>query len=151
MINQLEKQTENSDDSNDANEKQDRSIAEWVTFGISLAILLGLVGLVLYLALTKGDKPINLEAKPQLEMVRQTGDNFYLPVEISNLGDETAEEVEVEVILTAEGDGGGKEETRQFTIQFLPRRATEEGYVIFQTDPRKGNIKVVIHSYIDPN
>jgi uncharacterized protein (TIGR02588 family) len=52
---------------------------------------------------------------------------------VTNQGDETAEGVQIEVVLESDGK---EQESAQFEIAFLPRHSTREGWVTFETDPR---------------
>lgn len=56
-----------------------------------------------------------------------------MPVSVTNQGDETAEGVQVEVVLESDGK---EQESAEFEIAFLPRYSTREGWITFGTDPR---------------
>ena len=58
---------------------------------------------------------------------------FLVPLTATNRGDETAEGVQIEVVLES---GGEEKETGEFEIAFLPRHSSREGWVTFETDPR---------------
>ena len=123
-----------------------RTTAEWVSLGVSLLIVLALAGLVTYDYFATGNEPPTIEVTPQLEQVRQEGDAFYLPVEVANTGDQTAQDVSVEVALQA---GEGDPESAQFTVAFLPGGGTEEAVVVFREDPSRGEISSSI-SFVRP-
>jgi uncharacterized protein (TIGR02588 family) len=89
------------------------------------------LGYIVYDGATVGETPPNIEL--QLGQPQPQSDRFIVPVTATNRGDETAETVQIEVILT---NGGQEEETSQFEIAFLPRHSTRRGWVTFQTDPR---------------
>ena len=73
--------------------------------------------------------------------------NFIVPVTVVNHGDATAEGVRLEVLME-------KAETEparcELTIPFLPRRATREGFVTFQQDPRAAQLKARVLGYEKP-
>jgi uncharacterized protein (TIGR02588 family) len=118
-------------------EKEERTTAEWVSLFISVAIVLALVGGLVYQVFAGGNRPPTIEVKPLMEEVRHEGDSYYLSLDVTNNGDRTAENVEVMLSLdTGEGDP----ETMQFQIQFLDGGETENQTVIFQNDPGKGEL-----------
>ncbi len=124
-----------------------RSPAEWITFSISLAIILALVGLVTYQDLAGGDRPATIAARPQLDRVRQDGGRYYVPVEIVNAGDRTAEDVRVEFTLT---DAGGGRETAELTVSFLAGGEKDRGVISFSSDPARGVLSVSGISFLRP-
>jgi uncharacterized protein (TIGR02588 family) len=131
----------------DDGQQEDRSPAEWVSFGISLAVLLIVVGLLGYEHFTRGSAPPALAVQPRLQEVRHEGDRYYLPVEVMNTGDGTAGDVLVEVTLAAPGQD---EEQAEFTILFLAGGQRTTGTVILQGDPTQGDLQAEVHSYTTP-
>lgn len=118
-------------------EKEERTTAEWVSLLISVAIVLVLVGGLVYQIFARGNEPPTIEVVPLMEEVRQEGESYYLPLDITNNGDKTAENIEVMLSLdTGEGDP----ETMQFQVQFLDGGETENQTVIFQNDPSEGEL-----------
>jgi uncharacterized protein (TIGR02588 family) len=124
------------------------SPAEWVSFGISLAILLILVGLLGYEHFTRGNRPPVIEATPVLEDVRQEGTFYYLPVDVANRGDMTAEDVQVQVKLKPGPDQ--EAETAEFAVMFLAGGETAHGTAVMQHDPAQGELSVAVLSFITP-
>ena len=124
-----------------------RSAAERTTLAISLAILALLVGLVGYQYVDGGaDSPI-VEVRPQLQAVRREGEAYYLPIEIANRGNRTAEDVLVRVSLAS---GEGRRESGEFQVPFLAGGATREGIIIFRADPARGELTVDTVSFVEP-
>jgi uncharacterized protein (TIGR02588 family) len=105
-----------------------------------------LLGLLTYLSFRGGEESILIEVQPQLDSVREQGDQYYLPVEITNRGDATASEVQVELSLS---DSQGNQESSSFTVQFLAGGAAARGEVIFTMDPRQGELTSSA-SYLEP-
>ncbi len=118
-------------------EKGERTTAEWVSLLVSLAVVLVLVGGLVYQIFARGDGPPVIEVKPLMEEVRQEGDSYYLSLDITNNGDRTAENVEVQLSLDT---GQGEPETMQFQIQFLDGGETENQTVVFQNNPAEGEL-----------
>ena len=123
-----------------------RSAAEWTTLIISSLIVMALAGLVIFQAVSGGTEPPNIEVEPQLTEVRSEGDSYYLPLSITNSGDLTGEEVEVEATLTS----GEEEETSAVTIAFLAGGETESATAVFSSDPREGELEVRVVGYNEP-
>ncbi|HEX8599466.1 MAG TPA: hypothetical protein VF952_13225 [Chloroflexia bacterium] len=121
----------------DNGEKKERTTAEWVSLLVSLAIVLALVGGLIYQVFARGSRPPIIEVKPLMEEVRQEGDSYYLSLDITNNGDRTAENVEVMLSLDT---GQGDPETMQFQVQFLDGGETENQTVIFQNNPAEGEL-----------
>ena len=103
---------------------------EWVVFGLGLALVGAALGYLAYDAATMTDAPPSIEVRTGEPLRREH--NFVVPVTLTNHGDQTAEGVQVEVVLES---GGQEKERAEFTVAFLPRRSTREGWAAFQTDP----------------
>ena len=104
---------------------------EWLVFAASLVLVVSTLGYLIYDTATLKDAPPNIQfqlGKPQPQL-----NHFIVPVSVTNQGDETAEGVQVEVVLESDGK---EQESAEFAIAFLPRQSTREGWVTFETDPR---------------
>ena len=110
--------------------KLEKNWLEWVCFGISILLVIGLLGYLLYAAVTTGKSPAHIEL--QLGPSQERGGKFFINVVAENRGEQTAEGVYVEVVLKA----NGKEERGMFVIDRLPRQGKRQGIVTFETDPR---------------
>lgn len=119
---------------------------EWIVFAVSLVLVVSVLGYLVYDSATLGDTPPNFEfqvGKPQPQL-----NHFAVPVAVTNQGDETAEGVQVEVVLES---GGKEQESAEFEIAFLPRHSTREGWVTFAADPRTvDQIKVRVLGFEKP-
>jgi uncharacterized protein (TIGR02588 family) len=124
-----------------------RSTAEWITLGVSSAVILAVVGLLVYHQLSGGDEPPVIEVQPRLEAVRAAGGAYYLPVEVANGGGATAQDVRV---LVSMGTGGTDREASELLIDFLPGGGTASGVVVFRQDPRQRPLEVDVLSYLEP-
>ncbi|CAA9570269.1 hypothetical protein AVDCRST_MAG81-1654 [uncultured Synechococcales cyanobacterium] len=119
----------------------DRSPAEQTTFGIALAILATISGLVLYDWLSAKKQPSVLTVRNQ--PVQAVQGQFYLPFEVTNTGGETAESVQV----LAELRINGEVEAGEQQVDFLSGGETESGAFVFSRDPRQGELKLRVASY----
>jgi len=125
--------------------KMKKNWLEWSVFATGLILVCATLGYFLYAGLSLGDKPPNLEVR--LGTPEQQQFNFIVPVTVINHGDETAEGVQVEVIM----ESGGEQKARgELEIAFLPRHATREGWVTFDQDPRAAQLKACVLGYQKP-
>jgi uncharacterized protein (TIGR02588 family) len=131
----------------EGSDQRGRSAAEWTTLAVSIAIILGLLALVTYVSMTGGDEPPIVEARPLPAEMRHEGESYYLPVEVTNRGGRTAEEVVVQAEL-AGSDGAA--ETSEFTLDFLAGGETREGTAVFATDPLAGELTIDVASFQSP-
>ncbi len=127
--------------------RDDRSVAEWITFAISAALILGVAGLVSYLYVSGGNRPPIIETETLVDELRLANDEYYLPIAITNVGDGTAEQVQVQVRLAT---SAGQPETAGFTIQFLAGGETVQGTAVFSANPLAGDLAVDVVSFQRP-
>jgi uncharacterized protein (TIGR02588 family) len=117
---------------------------EWTVFGISLALILSVAGLLVYQEMTGGDSPASLVARAG--EARDTPDGYVVPVDVRNEGDTTAEEVQLEATLTWR-DGVERGEA---VLPLVPYRSDRRVWIAFSHDPRDGEIKVRVLGYREP-
>ncbi|MDP9369045.1 MAG: TIGR02588 family protein [Chloroflexota bacterium] len=127
--------------------RDDRSVAEWITFAISAALILGVVGLASYLYVSGGNSPPIIETETLVDELRRANDEYYLPIAVTNVGDETAEQVQIQVRLAP---GAGQPETSEFMIQFLAGGETVQGTAVFSADPLAGDLAVDVVGFQRP-
>jgi uncharacterized protein (TIGR02588 family) len=121
-----------------------RLTAEWVTFGISAAVVLVVVGL-LVAQLFGTEDPAAPVARQHGE-VRQSAGWFFVPVDVTNEGDLTAADVQVVVELTV----GEEVIDGEQVVDFLGGSETERLIFSFDTDPSEGELTVRVASYAQP-
>ena len=127
--------------------RQGRTLAEWTTFGLGVALIALLVGLICWQQITGGSEPVAIEARPRLELVRRAGDAYYLPIDVVNRGGAAVQDARVRVTLAPPG---GEAEEVEFLVQFLTGGATAHGTAILRADPARGRLRVEAVSYIAP-
>lgn len=133
-------------DADDEQPKVEKNWLEWTVFGVGLVLVLAVVGYLVYDGASMGDAPPDIEVT--LGTPERRGTEFLVPVAATNRGDQTAEGVEIEVTL--EAATGGEPERGEFSVAFLPRRATRRGWVAFSTDPAAGRLKPRVLGYEKP-
>lgn len=107
---------------------------EWTVFVLGLVLTGSMVSYLAYAAWTEQSGPPRLSV--ELGAAWSEGDHYVVPVWVKNSGQQTAEQVQVEVELTA---ADGSKETASFQIPFVPRDATRQGSVTFTTDPNSAD------------
>ena len=129
-----------------ARAKVEKNWLEWVVFGVGLILVASTLAYLVYDGVTSAGTPPDIEVR--LGEPRPGGAGFLVPVTVFNRGGQTAEGVSVEVVL--EGGGSAEPERGEFTVAFLPRRGTREGWVAFRSDPRAGRLTARAHGYEQP-
>ena len=120
---------------------------EWAVFGVGLLLVSCALGFLVYDGASKGDAPPSTEVR--LGTPERREHNFVVPVAVTNHGDETAEGVQVEVLMEGGGAGAGGERG-EFVVAFLPRGGTREASVTFHTDPAAGTLRARVLGYEKP-
>lgn len=108
---------------------------EWTVFGVSAAILVALVGFLIYDAMRGGsDVP---EISVTTGAVIPRGEHFAVPVVVTNRGGQTAEGLRVEIALVRDGQDV---EVAEVTFAFVPRASHREAWALFRNDPQQFKI-----------
>jgi uncharacterized protein (TIGR02588 family) len=123
-----------------------RSPAEWFTFGIASAILATVIGLIIYVWVTKKEQPPILSVSREKAIQRVNG-QFYVPFILKNQGGETAESVHVIANLKLKNE---TEESGEQEIDFLSSGEKQEGAFIFSQNPQQGKLTIRVVSYKIP-
>jgi uncharacterized protein (TIGR02588 family) len=110
---------------------------EWSVFAIGLLLVLATLGFLVRETLTSAGGPPDVAAR--LGAPQPSAGGFMVPVEVTNVGQETAEDVRVTVILETPG---GEREEADLDIAFLPRDSRRSGWVVFRADPRQGSLRL---------
>jgi len=112
---------------------------------VGLVLVVAVLAYLAYEGATMGSEPPSLEVRLGTPEARTH--NFIVPVTVVNHGDATAEGVRLEVLM----ERAETEPARgELTIPFLPRRATREGFVAFQQDPRAAQLTARVLGYEKP-
>lgn len=120
-----------------------RSLAEWTTLSLASLVLAAIAGLVIHNWATQQKRPPVLQLDRNGE-IRETEGQFYVPFEVSNVGGETVESVQVIAELRVNGE---VEESGDQQIDFLSEGEKEEGAFVFRRNPRQGELTVRVASY----
>ncbi|MBD1397766.1 hypothetical protein H9Q13_11375 [Pontibacter sp. JH31] len=112
----------------------DKNALEWIVFGVSLMMVLCILGYLSYQTYT--EKP----ATPDLVVQYFHDPSAHAPqryrVVVLNQGGETAEEVQIELSLEK---GGEQLEKAELSIAYAPKESKREGWVNFKESPAEAD------------
>lgn len=114
---------------------------EWSVFFLSAALVLAILGYLVYAATQNRDSP------PDLRITTGAPQSHRVPVTVRNHGDSTAESVRIEVLLLR---GEEEVERAELDLPFVPHQSKREGWVEFRHDPRRCTIATRALSYETP-
>ncbi|XXX72151.1 hypothetical protein WMF30_31345 [Sorangium sp. So ce134] len=111
-----------------------RRLAEWVSLGISTALILALVVFLVHAGLTTSEGLVVPEIQPLLDRAQQQGGAWILPVRVKNGGRQMLGDLGVELRYTPPGAPGP--ERVEATIDYLGKHSEQELYFYVPSDPR---------------
>jgi uncharacterized protein (TIGR02588 family) len=117
--------------------KPEKNWLEWTVFGVGLVLVLATLGYLARESLVREDGPPEVIA--QLGTPRPSAGGYLVPIEVSNVGNDTAEDVRVPVFLNL--PDGAREEA-ELDVAFLPRGSVRNGWASFRNDPSRGSLTV---------
>lgn len=122
-----------------------RSTAEKITTIISVLLIAALAGAILYEGYATGQsEPATLEVTVLSDQIEQRGGDFYVPVEITNDGDQTVEEVVVNIELL---DGESVVDEAETVIATLGESETITAVLVVADDPAGLTIEAGVVTY----
>ena len=117
--------------------KPTKNALEWTVFAVGLVLVIATLGYLIRESIMSGDGPPDVAVR--LGPPRPSQHGYLLPVEVTNTGSATAEDVRVPIFL--ELPGGAREEA-ELDIAFLPPDSKRKGWVGFRSDPGQGTVSV---------
>lgn len=137
--------TKDKDDRASATLAQRTPILEWAAAAVGLVLTLGAVGYLAIESLQPDNGPPILVARADAPV--RTSGGYFVSVRVENQGRATAADVEVEGVLRS---GNGEEERSAITLDYLAGGGVRRGGLIFQADPRIGDLRVTARGHVDP-
>lgn len=122
---------------------EQRSVAEWVTFGLACLILLSLIGLILVDWSISQNRPPILRVYPS-GPIRVVEEQYYVPFTVINRGGSIAESIQVTADLMMENQ---PIESGDQTIDSLSAGEKRDGSFVFSFDPNQGELSLRVTSY----
>lgn len=107
-----------------------KNILEWIVFSLSLLLISGIFGYLIYQTVIYEPGSPDLVVTFKSDPSPSSPYRFHVSVE--NKGQETAEEVNIELVLEKDG-----EELEMATLQipYSPKESTREGWLNFSKNP----------------
>ncbi len=115
-----------------------RRLAEWVSLGVSIALILATATYLVVQGLRGQSVFVPVTVKVLENEIAEAGSQHILPIEVHNLGQQTVRALtgEVTIALTE-----NQTEAHEFTIDYLGVRGREKVYVYFDHDPRGRDVR----------
>jgi uncharacterized protein (TIGR02588 family) len=124
-------------------EREPRTTAEWFTLAGSCAVLGVVVVLIVVQLLSSRDPAAPVAV---LEGTRRVGDVHHVEVTVTNEGDDTAADIQVNADLTIDGEVVSADQV----IDFLSGGEDEDLVFVFEDDPAEGELEVVVSGFSVP-
>ncbi|MDC0721433.1 hypothetical protein [Nannocystis bainbridge] len=122
---------------------------EWSVFGVGLALVLGIVGYLIFHAVYHEDLPprLGLTLGQSWRSDDVEPPHFVVPVTITNHGDRTVADVLIEVTLV---QGDTVLERNELRLPEVPRRGSREGAATLLHEPAPNQLRARVLGYGEP-
>jgi uncharacterized protein (TIGR02588 family) len=121
------------------------STTEWIVAALSAALVLGVVGFLVYDGVRSPATPPDVTV--EIDSIQPAGPGYLVLFRAVNRGRSSAAEVMVEGELEADT---GRVETSETTIDYVPAGGQHPGGLFFTRDPRRLRLKLRAHGYREP-
>ena len=121
------------------------SLLEWIIAAIGLAILVGVIGFLLWHAMQDRGHPPSLVLA--VEAVAAMQDGYVVEIIVTNEGDKTAAAV---TILGQLMEGDTVVEEREMTLDYVPPKSARRGGLFFTHDPAAYTLTLAPVGYQQP-
>ncbi len=122
----------------------ERRWPEWITFAVACLILAAVAGLIAVQSF--GPSRPAAPVAEQAGSTRSQNGRFFVPVDVTNHGDETAAEVQVLAELTIDGDVTSGDQV----IDFLAGGEVMHLVFSFDSDPAGGELALRVTGFSEP-
>lgn len=123
------------------------NVPERVTLVASVAILVALLGGIAWLQSSDGSARPALDVTPRYGDAYQRHGDWYLPVEVTNSGDQPTDMVRIDLLQSVPGE---RPEVAELEFAFLAGAEVEQSVVVFEDRPSEANVTVDVQSYTVP-
>ena len=121
------------------------SAAEWIVAISSAALVLALLGFLIYEGVRSPGTPPDVTV--EVDSIQKVGPGYLVLFRARNSGRTAAAEVLVEGVLDADS---ARVETSETTIDYVPADGEQRGGLYFREDPRRLRLRLRAHGYRDP-
>jgi uncharacterized protein (TIGR02588 family) len=118
-------------------------MAEWLSFGVSLALLLLLVVHLVARVLEPSVPVIEARVTPLLDQTMLQGSRFVLPVQVENRSPRSVRDLQINIHYELEG----RPESMQLVLDYVGQTSLHVVYAYFREDPRGLSIRTEPLSY----
>ncbi|HEU4883750.1 MAG TPA: TIGR02588 family protein [Longimicrobium sp.] len=118
---------------------------EWVAAAVSTALVLAVVGYLLYDGVVRPRTPPAIEVAA--DTVLHAGALWLVEFRATNGGHETAASVKIEGDLM---QGDSSVEASEAVLDYVPGRSVRHGGLFFTRDPRAYRLELRAHGYQEP-
>jgi uncharacterized protein (TIGR02588 family) len=119
---------------------------EWAIAGVGAVAILSLIAFFIFQGMAWDKAPVDVVIQQQAIVPVQGG--YLVPIQMTNLGANSAEGLEVEGTLMDRA--GNTVEISETSIDYLPPHSTTEGGLFFTEDPRQYNLQLRPKGYEVP-
>ena len=120
-----------------------RRLAEWLSFGVSLALLLLLVAHLVVRVLEPSARVIEARVTPLLDQAQRQGSRYVLPVEVENRSPRSVRDLQINIRYELDG----RPESMQLVLDYVGQTSLQVVYAYFREDPRGLSISTEPLSY----
>ena len=120
-----------------------RSRWEWVAAAVSTALVLAVVGYMLYDAVARPRTPPSITV--QADSVLHGNGMWLVQFQARNHGHETAAQVKVEGVLM---DGAVAVEASEAVLDYVPGESVRQGGLFFTRDPRAHRLEQIGRAHV---
>lgn len=113
-----------------------KNALEWIVFAVSALLILGVLAVLIQTARKSHHGPPDLLIETGAGVEKHGV--FQVPVTITNRGDQTAEDAQIEILLL---EGDVEVERAEMEVAFVPSGSRRNGFVSFRHNP--GSFAVV--------
>ena len=121
------------------------STAEWIVAIVSAALVLGVLGFLIYDGVRSPRTPPGITI--EVDSIQNAGPGYLVLFHARNSGHATAAEVVVEGELEADS---GRVETSETTLDYVPAEGEQGGGLYFRHDPRRSRLRLRAQGYREP-
>jgi uncharacterized protein (TIGR02588 family) len=126
------------------------TIAERVTFTVSAIIVCALMAVAIVEFFNQpAEATAVFEVTVEADQAERQDDAFAIPFSVANIGRAGARDVSVRFVITGREDGATVDEVT-ITIDVLPVRGVEEGYLLISQDPATHNVSGRVDAFVLP-
>jgi uncharacterized protein (TIGR02588 family) len=107
-------------------------MAEWLSFGVSLALILSVVGYLVARMLEPSAPVIDARVTPLFDEAKRQGSRFVLPVEVENRSPRSVRDLQISIRYELDG----RPQSMQLVLDYVGQTSLHVVYAYFREDPR---------------